>query len=389
MNTESQENAQKGCIVIAAGGTGGHIFPAQTVQDKLLKIGYKAVFVSDKRYLNYTTSKKYSEHDMSQNTVLKIISADSFSLHRSIFRKILSGVNIVRGIIQSLKLLIKLKAELIVSFGGYPVFPVLVAAKILNKKIIIAESNTVLGKTSAIFAKDAERILLGMENSESTTLQELNDKVVLTGNPVKEQVMRVRKSAYQIADGKINLFVTGGSQGAKIINQSVVQAFEMLTPEERGCFLVTQQCTKNEDLMRQIIESYKKLDMIDRVTIKPFFTNMADIIGESHLIISRSGSMSITEIAVIGRPSILVPIPKSMKNHQYLNAHLFEKSGGCIVVKQDQDLVKNLAENLRHIIRDPKFFRNIAKKSKTAGELHINATNTIVDIITQSVQISK
>lgn len=284
-------------IVLAAGGTGGHVFPAIATADELTKLGCEIEFWTDKRGLKYLNGKD-----------IKLIQSASPSGISQIFKL---GI----GFLQSLFYLIKNRPYAVVGFGGYPSFPPLVAARILFIRTVLHEANSIAGKANRILAKLANVTACSFESTGG----------VYVGNPVRGDI---KPTPYPPIQGKINLLVTGGSQGAKLFAQVVPKSLLKFRDE----IIVTHQVPEN--LLEQVRHEYESLSI--QAEVKSFFDNMPQLLANAHLLIARSGASTVAELEIAGRPAIFVPLAIAADDHQTKNAeNIVAANGGWMIAEKD------------------------------------------------------
>lgn len=351
-------------IALAAGGTGGHIFPAEAVASNLIKEGYSCTLITDKRYKKSLATN--------EQLLIKVIATASPSSKK--ISKIIALLSIFVGTIQSLIILFKLKADVVVGFGGYPAYPTMLAAKILGKTIIIHEQNAVLGRVNRAVAKWSKHIATCFDEVKFIKDSDTS-KVTQTGNPVRNDIIEISKNPYNFNDEKINILITGGSQGAKIFSDIVPDAILKLPDNIKSKIKIIQQC-RAEDIAR-VKEQYIK-NNID-FEVKTFFDNIAQRLNNCHLVIARAGASTVAELLVAKRPSILIPYLYAMDNHQMVNAQRLEKHNACIIVSQKEANSAILAQKLVYLTNNPQELKQMSDDcSKLAN---IEATNNLAKLI--------
>jgi UDP-N-acetylglucosamine--N-acetylmuramyl-(pentapeptide) pyrophosphoryl-undecaprenol N-acetylglucosamine transferase len=351
--TTATDNAP---IILAAGGTGGHIFPAEALAETLLKMGERVVLVTDKRFANFKTGifvgiEKRTIHS----------GTDAGGLHK----KILGAAGLVVGIVQARRLLSKLRPKAVVGFGGYPSFPTVFAAASLGIPTIIHEQNSVLGRANRMLAGRATRIATSFPQTLMLEDKDAN-KVFMTGNPVRASVRALRDIPYSSLsqDGKMQILVTGGSQGASVFSDVVPEAIGLLPPSLRARVRIDEQCRSEEELRAT---KMKYADMAVSADLACFFVDLPARLAGCHLVIARAGASTVSELAVAGRPAILVPLPTSMDNHQYHNADAFEEAGGGWVMAQDGFTPASLSARLEAFLTAPTTLMKAAENARALG----------------------
>jgi UDP-N-acetylglucosamine--N-acetylmuramyl-(pentapeptide) pyrophosphoryl-undecaprenol N-acetylglucosamine transferase len=342
-------------IVLAAGGTGGHIFPAEALAEELQSSGLRVALITDSRFRDY----KGALATIPRHTVR----AGTFG--RGILGKITAAADILLGIYQARKLLKRLRPIAVVGFGGYPSYPTMHAASSLKIPTIIHEQNSVLGR--------ANRMLMNRVDSIATTFPdtrciapEVASKVTLTGNPVRAGICALYHVPYPeiMQDGHIRILVTGGSQGASIFSQVVPAAIAALPPPLRARVRVDQQCREQDvDTTRA---AYVQMGV--SADISTFFTDIPARLAAAHLVIARAGASTLAELTAAGRPAIVVPLPGAMDNHQYFNASSLEASGAGWTMPQDGFTAAALSARIEAFLSLPEALARAAEAARKAGK---------------------
>ncbi len=241
--------------------------------------------------------------------------------------------------------------------------PPALAASLRAIPLILHEQNAVMGRANRFLAKRAEKIACGFPNLEGLP-ERLRGRVVHVGNPVRPAVLEAARLAFpDFADGRLRLLVTGGSQGARIMSDVVPAAVGLLAPEQRARLVIVQQA-RGEDLAR-VQDAYSRLNVSYEAT--SFFSDLPMRMARAHLVLARSGASTVSELAVIGRPSILVPFPHALDADQAANAKHLEKTGAAEVMRQTGFTPQWLAERLARALADPKNLTRRAQAAKSAG----------------------
>ena len=334
-------------IFFVAGGTGGHLFPALAVARYFKKS--QLHFLVDRRVETFLSEENFKYHIIS-----------SSKLEKSVFKIVISILKIFYGFIYSFYLIIKFKPSLVVGFGGYTSIPPILAAKILNKKILIHEQNSVMGKTNRFLSKISTKIAITYKKTIFA-----DKSAIFSGIPIRE--LKVKKNNYK--NNKKTILIIGGSQGAKVFSEIIKK---ILLRFDKGIlkkiFVVHQ--VRKEDL-KNMEKFYKSLNI--KFKLQNFFKDIYDEINNSDLVITRCGASSLAEIEFFKKFCILIPLPSSANNHQYYNAVEFRKTNNCAIV--DQSNINN--ENLVKIIK-LNLFENI--KNKKTQEIKTKKTS-LVNII--------
>lgn len=314
-------DAAKGTVLLAAGGTGGHLFPAESLAHALIARGWTIDLVTDERADKYGTAFPARK--------VHIVSAATVT-GRSPLALAKTAAGLGLGFLQSQKVIGAVKPAVAVGFGGYPTVPPLFAASVRGVPTILHEQNAVIGWGNRILAKRATRIATGFASPKGT--EAWASKLVLTGNPVRPAVIAAAAVPYSApaSEGAFNLLVFGGSQGARVFADLVPPALERLDPVLRARIRLTQQA-RPEDIGR-VTAAYAAMGIA--AEIAPFFTDLPARIAASHLVVCRSGASSVAELSVIGRPSILVPLPHARDQDQAVNAAVLAGVGAAWPIPQ-------------------------------------------------------
>lgn len=341
-------------VLVAAGGTGGHLFPAEALSAALTRRGIPVELVTDERALRYGAdfpARRVHHVPAATPTGGGVLARASAVL------TLLRGTLAARGIVKAAR------PRALVGFGGYPTVPPVIAATQLGVPTILHEQNAVMGRANRFLARRVQLIAKGFDNlalSDPT----LAAKARLTGNPVRPSVLAAADVPYPgFEDGRLRLLVTGGSQGARVMSDVVPAAIALLSAEERARLVLVQQA-RGEDEAR-VRAAYAGLGFAAEV--QPFFTDLPMRIAAAHLVIARSGASTVSELAVIGRPAILVPFPHALDQDQAANAALLEKTGAASVIKQTEFTPHWLAEVLRQSLTRPAALANRAAAARAVG----------------------
>ncbi len=342
-------------IVLAAGGTGGHIFPAEALAEALMQRGEHVILVTDHRFAHFQTGA------LSQ-VEKRMIRAGTVG--SGLYKKVTGIGGLLVGIVQAYFLLRRLQPKVVIGFGGYPSFPTVFAAGSLKIPTIIHEQNSVLGRANRLLAP---RVNIIATSFPLTLMLDEKDKskIRMTGNPVRASVCALRGIAYPgiVQDGQIQILVTGGSQGASVFSKIVPEAIAALPQALRMRVRIDQQCREAD--LEPTRAAYAQLGL--QVNLASFFADLPARLAASHLVIARSGASTVCELAVAGRPGILVPLPTSMDNHQYYNAQALEEAGGGWVMSQEGFTPASLAARLEAFLTSPETLTKAAEGARKFG----------------------
>ncbi len=342
-------------VLLAAGGTGGHLFPAQALAEALILRGARIHLATDERATRYGAA-------FPAEAVHEIASATPSG--RSPLGMARAAIMLGRGLVTSFGLVGRLRPAAVVGFGGYPTVPPVLAAALRGFPTIIHEQNGVIGRANRLLAGRATAIATGFAGVRGIA-PELLAKLVHTGNPVRPAVLTAAAIPYQepLAGGRLKLVAFGGSQGARIMSDVVPSAIDLLTPAERLRLDVVQQ-SRDEDVAR-VRQTYARLGVAAEVS--SFFSDMPARIAASHLVVARSGASTVAELSVIGRPSILVPLPQSLDGDQAANAETLATLGAAQVIAQSEFTPRRLASELSARLADPTGLATAAAAARSAG----------------------
>lgn len=354
-------------IVLASGGTGGHIFPARALAEVLIKRGMQVTLMTDQRGERY--------EDLFPGASIECVRSGSPSVG-GILGKIKAGLNIVLGTLQSMLILRRLRPSAVVGFGGYPSMPPAAAATLLGIPLVLHEQNAVLGRVNRLLAGKASRIATSFHHTESAE-EEIIRKMRFTGNPVRQEILKLHGAPYALPESheKIGLLILGGSQGATVLSDVLPGAIGRLPEALQQRLEIVQQC-RPEDLDR-----VKKAYVTSKaeVTLAAFFENVPELLSKCHLAITRSGASTIAELAVSGRPAILVPYKHAMDNHQQKNAENEVAKGAARLLLQDDFTEEALANLLTELFDQPDKLSCMARASSQLGEIH--AAEKLADLV--------
>ncbi|MCW0233296.1 MAG: undecaprenyldiphospho-muramoylpentapeptide beta-N-acetylglucosaminyltransferase [Ferrovibrio sp.] len=338
-------------ILLAAGGTGGHVFPAEALAAELLRRGHRVGLVTD------TRGKGFGQ-GLPELPLYRIPAGTPSG--RSLPGKLMSIVEIARGVFASLTLLGLTRPVAVVGFGGYPALPLLLAARLRKIPIVIHEQNAVLGRVNRLVARFAARIATSFPATHFLPEQAV---VTVTGNPVRPAILSAADVPYTAPDQALRLLVLGGSQGARVLSDVVPAAFAALPAEMRKRLRLVQQC-RAEDLER-VRTAYMQAGI--QAETATFFSDVAQRLAVAHLVVSRSGASSTAEIAVIGRPALLVPYAHAMDDHQTANAQALAQAGGAVVIAQDKFTPERVAAAFADLLGDVAQLTDMAAHARSVG----------------------
>ena len=355
---------KKPLLLMAAGGTGGHMFPAQALAEYMINMGWRVKLSTDQRGARYVQG-------FPDDVMIDVVSSATFS-RPGLGAKLKAPFKIFGGVIKAMLHMLFDRPTVVIGFGGYPSIPALAAAKLLKRPTIIHEQNGVLGRVNEIFAKRVNRVACG------TWPTKLPDGVtgVEVGNPVRAAVLKRHGAGYiPPGDYPMQILVMGGSQGAHILSQNVPAAVGLIPLEIRKHLRVVHQA--REEDVDNVIADYAQRGI--RAEVSPFFENIASLISESQLVISRSGASSIADISVIGRPAIFIPLAAAVRDEQTANAEELFDAGAAEIMPESEATPANLAVEMADILSNPDAANAMAVAALSCARPE--ATETLGDLV--------
>jgi UDP-N-acetylglucosamine--N-acetylmuramyl-(pentapeptide) pyrophosphoryl-undecaprenol N-acetylglucosamine transferase len=342
-------------VLVAAGGTGGHLFPAEALAMALRARGVRVALATDARVGALS-------HDFPAEEVIEVPSATPSG--RSPVQTAAAAVTLARGLYYAGKAVRRVNPAVAVGFGGYPTVPPILAASLFGVPTVIHEQNGVMGRANRFLARFVSTIATGFPDVKGAPAG-IKAPMVHTGNPVRPAVLAAAETPYPslAADGTVRLLVFGGSQGARVMREIVPAAMARL-PRDRVARLHVTQQAREEDLSA-VREAYGRLGLSFEAL--PFFTDLPQRMADSHLVISRSGASTVAELAVIGRPAILVPLPGALDQDQAANAASLATIGAATVILQPEFTPERLAGEIQARLDSPETLTKAAEAAKSAG----------------------
>jgi UDP-N-acetylglucosamine--N-acetylmuramyl-(pentapeptide) pyrophosphoryl-undecaprenol N-acetylglucosamine transferase len=352
-------------VLLAAGGTGGHLFPAEALASALKKRGATVDLATDARAAHF----KFPARTVHLIPSATLRGTDPFNLVRT-------AALLTLGTARAWTILGRVRPAVVVGFGGYPTVPPLWAASLRGIPTVVHEQNSVMGRANRALAPRVTAIA-----SSVRMLQRLDPswqgKMIFTGNPVRGEVLAAAVTPYAApeANGKLHLLVFGGSQGARVMSEIVPAAIEKLTADLRARLTIVQQA-RAEDV-ETVRSTYAPLGVA--VEVGPFFTDLPQRMAAAHLIVSRSGASTVAELSAIGRPAILVPLPHALDQDQFANAGVLADAGGAFRLSQRDFTPERLASEIAALAADPSRLAAMAQAAKSVGTL--DAAERLADLV--------
>ena len=342
-------------FVLSAGGTAGHLYPAQALAGELIRRGEKIVVMTDSRFKNYATAFP--------GAVIETVPSAAFS-DRSVIGLAAAPFEIMGGIVMSLIKLTRIRPAAVVGFGGYPSVPVMLAAIATRIPTAILTPDALLGRANRLVMNSVNLIAANLPLVRF--LPKNMSRVVYTGNPMRPEVVALCGAPYDIPkeNGTLRLLVFGGSQGARAFSEIVPPAVAMLSQDLRTRLEIVQQCRAEDiDLVKA---AYMSSGV--KAELAAFFGDLPARIAWAHLVIARSGAGTVSELAVIGRPAILVPLPHALDDNQTPNADALANAGGGWRVRQSELTAEKLAAMLSDAFSSPDDLARRAAAARTIGK---------------------
>lgn len=349
------KNPPKNLIVMAAGGTGGHLFPAKVLAAELKNRHYPVAFVSDKRATPFQRPEEKEDWYFIDSAGV---------VGKGIFKKISNLWKVFKGLRQAKKLLRLLQPAVVVGFGGYASFPTMRAAQSLGIPTILQEQNAVFGRANWHLLAKARVICLGLPKVANLPAAYI-PKTRVTGNPVRTEIIQAAGQPYiKPQPGQaFHLLILGGSQGAQSFSRFIPSAIALLPLSLRQSLMITQQC-RQEDI-EMVKNFYEKLGL--QANLAKFFEDVPSLLANCQLLVSRAGASTIAELCLVGRPALLIPLPSAADNHQEANAQILvdHKAGWMMTEAMIKTSSEALAKKLQELLENPDELSLRAERART------------------------
>lgn len=355
-------------LLLAAGGTGGHMFPAQALAENLQAKGWDIAMMTDAR------GRKHSGRIPAEPIVE--VQAATISPLRPI-AAIKGMIRLARGVRQAKAFIREWKPDVVVGFGGYPAFPAMRAAQSLGLPTVIHEQNAVLGRVNRVFAKKAKFVASGFENLTRLPAGSEHRPI---GNPLRAQIIDAIPKNYSAPTEAINLLIVGGSLGARLISEVMPAAVSLLPPDLQSRLNVVQQT--REEYLEQARKIYKDANIPH--LCDSFFTDIETHLARAHYIVGRAGASSVSEIAIMGKPSLLVPLAIAMDDHQTDNAKTLKGLGAADILPESEFTPEQVKQILEDRLNDANWLETAARSARSAA--HTNATESMAQLVIEAVQ---
>lgn len=344
-------------IILAAGGTGGHMFPASALASELQKEGFDVHLLTDKRGMAFV-------QQLVPMNVHKIPAATVYS--GGIFALPLRVFTLAVTLLVSVVHILRLQPKVIVGFGGYPSFGPVIAGLLMRRRVLVHEQNAVLGRVNRLAAQLGSSVATSYTNTVNVPMKAA-ERLRKTGNPLRPAVLKAAQGGYRFLSRSrpFDLLVFGGSQGARLFSDIMPQAIALLPESQRKRLRLVHQVRKED--MRKALNAYSALGVY--VEIRDFFDDIPSRMRRAHLVIGRGGALTLAELMALGTPSIIVPLVGSLDQDQAHNARELAEAEGAIMIKQADLTPALLAETLSDLMSDENRLQKMSVFARKSGEL--------------------
>ena len=350
-------------IMIAAGGSGGHLFSADAVSNELRKRNYRIILLTDKRV------KRFLDNFKADKIIL--VPSDTFT-NKGFIKWPQVAFKLLLGFFISLFWIILTRPILSIGFGGYPSLSPLLASKLLGRKIIIHEQNTVFGRANNFLCSFADGVSNGFKNTRIKVHKNINNHNFL-GNPVREEIVKYKDEKKIFDKRNINILIFGGSHGASFLTELITKSLNYLPSEIFQNLNIVQQCRKED--INFLTDYFSKNNV--RHNVSEFFYDLPKLIMQSDIVISRAGASTLSEMAICGKPCIFIPLPNTLDGDQEHNARNFELANAAIVCDQNNLNPEFLSKKVLELINNSNKREKLSKNIKSFGMP--NASSNIAD----------
>lgn len=338
-------------IVLAAGGTGGHVFPAEALAGELIARGYRTALITDVRGKALGVTQAGLD--------LHVVPSAAM-LGQGLLGRARAAVTLARGFLASRKLLKRLKPAVCVGFGGYPSVPPVLAAQRLGLPTVLHEQNSVLGRSNRLLLERAKALATSF--AKTLALPPQTPPITWLGNPVRAAIASV--PSFALPQERFHILITGGSQGARVFGETIPSALAALPQVLRELLSVSHQVRADSVTAAQ--ETYRAAGI--KADCAPFFGDMAKRLTMAHLVIARAGASTVAELTASGRPAILVPLPGSADDHQTVNARALSDHGAAWLVEQPELSNGGLTRRVTELLTNPAGLAEAAKAARALAK---------------------
>ena len=351
--------------VVAAGGTGGHLFPAQALAEVLIGRGWRIVLATDERGARF--AENFPAEERMALSAATYRAGDPLGMVRA-------GFAILRGVLQARAAFQRLEPSVVVGFGGYPSLPALLAALSAGRRTMIHEQNAVIGRANKFLASRVDTVACAFPSLQKADLRVMA-RAKVVGNPVRPEIRALAELPYAPPQDQVRLLITGGSQGARLLSELMPVAVAQL-PEALRCRLIVQQQTRAESM--DVARSTYRNALVE-AELAPFFRDMAGRLAAAHLVVGRSGASTCCELAVAGKPSILVPLRTALDDDQGQNAKQLADAGAAEIAREDVLTVETMAAALGTLLSDPARLVRMAAAARSVARP--DAAERLADVV--------
>ena len=358
---------------VTGGGTGGHIYPALAVADELSKNGAKVYYVGNKRNMEYELASKKG---------YKFLHVSIKGMPRGLNPKLFWwGVKLVKAILYSIRYIKKYKPNAVFATGGYVSAPMIFACIITKTPYMMHDCDAMPGLVTRKLSRKAKYVSLAFEKAKKFIP---NKRAIVTGNPIREEFKTISKekarAEFNLDNSKLILAIMGGSQGAKSINNTAVELLKEFS-QELNLQVIFQTGKKNYDeVTEHLRQIYPAFEQDNNLIVRPYFDNMVSVLKASDIVISRAGSLSLSEICASNVAPILVPYPHAAANHQRINAKSLLENGACIYIEDSELEPNKLRKTILELINNQIKMNYLKQNSTYLAKL--DAVKDIVNLIT-------
>ncbi|MBI5237173.1 MAG: undecaprenyldiphospho-muramoylpentapeptide beta-N-acetylglucosaminyltransferase [Deltaproteobacteria bacterium] len=341
-------------LVMAGGGTGGHLFPALALAEEFKKRDRdtEIIFIGGKGGLEERIVPRYGYP-------LRVLNVEGIKRRKG-FERIRALAKAAKSTVDAIGILRSIRPDGVIGSGSYSSAPVVLAAKILGMKTAILEQNALPGLTNRVLGKVVDRIYIAFEEARVFFP---GGRTILTGNPIRKDIMERFRDTFVERNEKFSILVFGGSQGATAINTAFLDAIEYLTDIWSGLRVVHQT---GEEGYEAVKAAYRRKDL--KVELFKFIDDMAGAYNSADLVVCRAGATSIAEITALGLASILIPYPFAADDHQTVNARCLSEHGASVMIRQDKLTGSALADTIRKLYKNPRELKEIRERVKMFGK---------------------
>ncbi|KEI36000.1 UDP-N-acetylglucosamine--N-acetylmuramyl-(pentapeptide) pyrophosphoryl-undecaprenol N-acetylglucosamine transferase [Francisella sp. W12-1067] len=363
------DNLSNKNIIIAAGGTGGHIYPAMAVAVLLNENGANITWVG--------TPNSMEAKLVTDAFDIKYIKTSGIR-QKNVIKKLLFPMKLAISTLKAYKVLKDSKADLVIGFGGYVSGPVCLAAKLKKIPIVIHEQNAKIGLTNRVLAKLADKICLAfdIDNIKNYFNSKQLARTKIVGNPVRKDILNLNNLEKNFSHPELRILVLGGSQGAKAINDIIPK---LILESKKHNINIKVWHQTGASLFEQTHANYANIPQENIKKISAFIFDMAAAYKWADLVICRAGALTVSECAIAGLPTIFIPFPSAVDDHQFFNAQIIVKNNACFCIRQDQIDLEKLISIIKPLTEDRSKLKNLSNNAKKA--LIKNSSEQILECV--------